>query len=388
MMARVVLLLLMMVSATALKASPRSVAATNAAELGRVVDTLCSKDVVLLGEDRHHGSGATLALKVQLVERLVRECGFRGIVFESQFYDVLDWSDAVTEGKAGRQQLADAIGAVWSRYPQFAPLVDWMYGEAKVGHLHVGGMDPQVGGITGRFSLQRLPEVLSSVLDGERRAACRRLVERQDNGAYDDAHPFDDAALHQLRTCMQDIHDRLQSMGPHAPPELRAMLDSYRAYLGFADGDAGGKRDRAMYRNFVWLRSRWPKGTRVIVWCATVHAAKSLPGARPFGSYVHATLGTRAAAIGFSALGGSYGNVGGRGKPHVMAAAAAGSLEARAFPGGGTRAMRFLGAAQLRAMGAVSARVIDYARPESLDWSQVLDGVIVLRRETAARAGR
>jgi erythromycin esterase-like protein len=388
MMARVILLLLGWVFVTALRASPHGTSEADAARIDGVVQTLCPKDVVLLGEDRHHGSAATLAVKVRLVERLVRQCGFRGIVFESQFYDMLEWSDAVTVGKAGRRQLADAIGAVWSRYPEFMPLVDWMYEEAKAGHLHVGGMDPQVGGITGRFSLQRLPAVLSSVLAGERRADCEKVIGRQDNWGYDDAHPFDDAALRQLRGCMRDIHDRLQAMGRHALPELGAMADSYSAYLGFAEGDAGGKRDRAMYRNFTWLRTRWPKGTRIIVWCATVHAAKSLPRSRPFGSYVHAAFGPHAATIGFSALGGSYGNVGGHGPPHAIGAAAAGSLEARAFAGAGAHAaLRFVGAAQLRAMGAVPARAIDYARPETLDWSQVVDGVIVLRREAAAKAG-
>jgi erythromycin esterase-like protein len=371
-------------------AADHGTAGSASAEIGQVVQALCTKDVVLLGEDLHHASATTVAVKVQIVERLVRQCGFRGVVFESQFYDMLDVDHAMAAGTASRQQLADAIGALWSRYPQFVPLVSWLYDEARAGRVRVGGMDPQAGGIAEHFSLQRLPSVLSSVLTGERREDCEDAIGRQNRWEYDDAHPFDAAALRQLRGCLRDIRHRLQATGRHAPSELSAMAASYAAYLGFADGDSSGKRDRAMYQNFAWLRSHWPKGTRIVVWCATVHAAKSLEGVyagiRPFGSYVHAAFGSRAAAIGFSALGGSYGNVGGHGVPHLLGATAAGSLEVRAFTGPGTHALRFVGRAQLQDMGVTSARAINYAKPYMLDWSRVLDGVIVLRKEVAARA--
>lgn len=395
MMARMILWLVGCLLAAPLWAAPHGaaghgVAGSESAEIGRAVQALCTKDVVLLGEDLHHASATTLNVKVRIVERLVRQCGFRGVVFESQFYDMLDVEHAMAAGTASRQQLADAIGALWSRYPQFAPLVGWLYDEAKAGRIRVGGMDPQAGGIAEHFSLERLPSVLSSVLTGERHKGCEDAIGRQNRWEYDDANPFDAMALRQLRGCLRDIRHRLQAMGRHAPPELSAMAASYAAWLGFADGDSGGRRDRAMYQNFAWLHSHWPKGTRIVVWCATVHAAKSLegayPGIRPFGSYVHAAFGSRAAAIGFSALGGSYGNVGGHGAPHVLGVAAAGSLEARAFTGPGSHALRFVGRAQLHDMGVSPARIINYAKPYTLDWSRVLDGVIVLRKEVAARA--
>jgi erythromycin esterase-like protein len=395
MMARMILWLVGCLLAAPLWAAPHGaaghgVAGLESAAIGRAVQALCTKDVVLLGEDLHHASATTLNVKVRLVERLVRQCGFRGVVFESQFYDMLDVEHAVAAGTASRQQLADAIGALWSRYPQFVPLVGWLYDEAKAGRIRVGGVDPQAGGIGEHFSLHRLPSVLSSVLIGERRKECEDAIGRQNRWEYDDTHPFGAVALRQLRGCLRDIRHRLRATGQHASPELSAMAVSYAAWLRFADGDSGGKRDRAMYQNFTWLRSHWPEGTRIVVWCATVHAATSLegvyPGVRPFGNYVRAAFGSRAAAIGFSALGGSYGNVGGHGAPHVLGAAVAGSLEARAFARPGAYVLRFVDSAQLHAMGMVSARAINYARPYTLDWSRALDGVIVLRKEVAARA--
>lgn len=369
---------------------PVNLPGSTSSGIDRAVHALCSKQVVMLGEDGHHGSGTTIAVKVRLVERLVQQCGFRGVVFESQFYDMLDFDHSITAGTATREQLADAIGAVWSRYATVAHLESWLFHEAKAGHVRVAGMDPQVGGIHEHYSEQHLPAALSSVLVGDRRAKCAAVITRQNQWTYDDGHPFDAVALGQLRSCLQDIRESLAKIGPHAPSDLSAMADSYANYLGFAAGSAPGLRDMAMYTNFVWIRAHWPKGTRIVIWTASMHAAKTLDGVsrgiRPFGSYVHEALGDQAAAIGFSALGGSYGNVGGQGQPHLIDLAAPNTLEARAFAGAETSALHFIGRAQLKTMGPVSARALNYSKPQVLDWSRVLDGIIVLRKETAAVA--
>lgn len=373
-------------------ANPPDPPAATSSDLDRVVRTLCSKQVVLLGEDLNHGSATTLAVKARLVKRLVQECGFRGVVFESQFYDMLDFERSAATGSATPTQLANAIGAVWSRYATVAHLGSWMATEANAGRLLVGGMDPQTGGITGRYSQQALSQALTSVLSGSRQIECNRLIGRQNREAYDDAHPFNGAVLHQLRDCIQDARGALHAMDVRQSAELSAMANSYANYLSFADGDERGLRDRAMYQNFAWIRSHWPKHTRIVVWCATVHAAKTFKSGRsafrPFGSYLHEALGDDAVAIGFSALAGSHGNVGGGGTPHAIGAAAPDSLESRAFATAGPSALRFVDRAQLKSIGKVSARAFDYDKPQTLDWSTVLDGVIVLRAETAATAMR
>ncbi|HEY2345235.1 MAG TPA: erythromycin esterase family protein [Xanthomonadaceae bacterium] len=360
------------------------------AEIDRAVRSVCSKDVVFLGEDDNHGGATTLALKSLLVERLVRQCGFRGVVFESQFYDFLDFDRAAADGSATRDQLNGSIGALWTRFAEFAPLVDWLYAEARAGRLRLAGMDPQAAGIGAHYSLERLPGELASVLAADRRTACEAAIHRHDNWEYDDSHSFDAAALSNLRGCLHDIRGALDAQGGKAPADLRAMADSYASYLEFADEDGRGLREKAMYANLMWIRARWPKDTRIVVWCATVHAAKSIEGARPgirsLGSYVHEALGARAAVIGISALAGSHGNAGGHGKPHALAAAAPGSLEARAFAGHDADSLRFRDGAQLKAMGKVPARALDYDTFNELDWSQLLDGVFVLREETAAMA--
>ncbi|WEN16203.1 erythromycin esterase family protein [Rhodanobacter sp. AS-Z3] len=357
-------------------------------ELDRAIHALCSKQVVLLGEDGSHAGATTIAVKAQLVRRLVQECGFGGVVFESQFYDMLAFDHAVVAGLAQHKQLADGIGALWSHYAAFAPLEDWLFAEAAAGRLRVGGMDPQAGGSDGRYSADQLPVVLSSVLAGDRRMECDLIIGRHDRWEYDEVHPFDGAALPSLRACIRDIREKLAASHGGPSSALSAMANSYANYLDFAADDPQGLRDRGMYQNLMWLRKQWPAGTRIVVWCASVHAAKTLAGSntpvRPLGSYVSEALGNHAAAIGFSALGGSYGHVGGRGLPRMLAPASPGSLESRTFATTGPRSLRFVDHKQLQALGRVSARALEYGHSETLDWSTLLDGVIVLREETPA----
>jgi hypothetical protein len=65
---------------------------------------------------------------------------------------------------------------------------------------------------------------------------------------------------------------------------------------------------------------------------------------------------------------------------------AQGTLESRAFAAAGRDALRFVNHAELVSMGKIPARALDYGKFHVLDWSRMLDGVIVLRKETAATA--
>ena len=79
-------------------------------EIGKVVSEVCQKEVVLLGEDSHHGSGKTLEVKVDLVKLLVNKCGFSEIFSESQLYDFVNLKNRIAQRTAKREELADAIG--------------------------------------------------------------------------------------------------------------------------------------------------------------------------------------------------------------------------------------------------------------------------------------
>lgn len=361
-----------------------------AAPLDRAVRAACDREVVLLGEDPSHGGGRTIAVKAILVERLLTECGFGAVLFESQFYDFLDFERELAAGRVTRKGLADAIGALWANSLEFQPLIDLLHERARTRKTFIGGIDPQVGGITGYYSQRRLGADLTSVLEASRAAECSAELHRHHLWSYDTLHPFDDPAKGRLRACIVDVRAAVTRLGDRAPRDLVAMAASYARYLAMAlDGDANA-RDLGMFENLAFHRARRPRGEKVIVWTATTHAAKvRWPGApwQPLGALIHEASPDRIFAVGFTALGGSVGRPGGRGPATSLALVEPGSLEERAMDGFAGD-LRYLSGEELKAMGRVPGRALGYSKPQTLDWSELFDGVVVLRQESAAERVR
>lgn len=358
------------------------------AELDRLVRDVCNKDIVLLGEDANHGGGRTLEVKTEIVKRLVSRCGFGAVLFESQLYDALDYEHAVADGTANLQQLANAIGALWSRAEESKPLIEYLFRETTTGRLRFGGIDPQVGGVMGEYSKQRLAAVLTAPLGDARREACADEIGRHNGWKYDDAHPFDEPAKQRLRACSDDLIAVITAQGIDVESEVAAMAAAYSRYLDMGLEGDGNLRDLGMYENILWHRARWPKRTKVIVWCATVHAAKTMHGLavemRPMGGHVHAAFGDRAATLGFSALSGSFGNPGARGEPHVLTTLPAHALEAVVLAGSDI-GLRYVDGKRLKRLGTIASRPINDRILHVAPWTEVLDGLVVLREERAIK---
>lgn len=349
--------------------------------LDRLVADTCDKQVVLLGEDSHHGSGGTMEVKTTIVRRLVDECGFSGVLFESQVYDFLDLERAFARGDATPKLVAETIGGLWSGSSDGDALAASLFQRASAGKVMLGGLDPQLGGAMQRFTQQRLPAQLASHLRGDRKAECESTLSTLTNWRFDATTRYDDVFRKSLRSCLADIQGAFPE--PHAGASNdQVMVRNLLRYLDMASGNSFAIRDRAMFDNLQWYLARLPAQAKVIVWCATVHAARQPwdgdSERLPLGYYVHRELGDRAAAIGFSALSGSRGA---RGRPPVpLTPAAAGSLEVRAFSEGAGD-LRYLDSDQLDALGAIPGRAVDYTRSTPAEWGRILDGLLVLRRE-------
>lgn len=361
------------------------------AEIDRLVRDVCRKEIVMLGEDASHGGGRTFEVKTEIVKRLVSRCGFDAVLFESQLYDMLDVEHAVAQKTATPAQLAGAIGALWARAEESKPLIDVLYRETMAGRVRIAGIDPQVGGVMGDYSKHRLGAALTGPLADDRRDACRREIDTHNGWRYDDAHPFDDAAQQRLRGCIDDIRAALVAQGIDPMSETTAMAAAYSRYLDMALGGDGNQRDLGMYENIQWHRGRWPKGMKLIVWCATVHAAKALHGLAtdmtPMGRHVHAAYGKRAATIGFTALSGRFGNPGAGGEPNVLQTADASALD-RVVLADSDAGLRYVDHKRLRRLGTIVSRPIDYRKQHAAPWAEVLDGLIVLREERATERAR
>ncbi|MEP7384475.1 MAG: erythromycin esterase family protein [Gemmatimonadota bacterium] len=354
--------------------------------LDALVKDVCQKQIVLLGEDANHGSGATLAIKVELVKRLVDECSYSAVLFESQVYDFIDLQHTIAAGTASPAQVNAAIGGLWSNARETAPLVAFLHRQAMAGRVTLGGLDPQVGGATQRYTQQRLPAVLAAYLHDARAGACETELARLTNWQYNDSISYDATTRARLRSCVTDIQVGIRQRTTSATThEADVMATNLLHYLEMSDGDDFNVRDRAMFENLGWHLSRLPKGAKVVVWCATVHAVK---GPRvnsaevPMGALIHAEFSERAAAVGFSALAGRFGRPG---KPATtLDTAPPESLEGRALAGDDS-GVRYLDRKQLASFGTVVARALNYRKPEPAAWAMLLDGLIVLREEEPQR---
>lgn len=367
----------LLVAAPGAMAAP---AAPAAAPLERLVADACGKRLVLLGEESHHGGGATVAAKAEVARRLIERCGFSVVLFEGQVYDFLALDRALREHRATPAMLSDTIGGLWSPTTDFQPFEDFLFARASEGRLTLGGIDPQLGGASQRYSQQRLAEDLFGALP---EPAGQRCVERLDtlaNWRFSDALPYDEAFRDGMRDCLAG----LATVSAASPSRL--MATNLAAYLDMSDD--GGRRDAAMADNVRGHLDRLPRDAKAIVWTASVHAATgALPAGdggsepEPMGASLRRAFGDSVAAIGIVAASGSYGKRN-RG-PFPVAQATSPLLEAGKIDAPAT--MAYLDHRQLAEAGRVPSRVLDYAHPRTHEWSSLFDGLLVIPREHPLR---
>jgi len=358
----------------------------NSGALDRVVAQVCRKQVVFLGEDAGHGGGQTLEVKVALASRLLKECRFNTVLFESPVYDFLDLERSITLHTAAQAQLGDAIGGLWSTTAEVAPWVSVLFEAQLKGEVTVLGLDPQASGATQAFARRRLARQLASELDEPRRSMCHKEIERLTNWAFDDATPYDGATRRRLSDCVGEITLAAQRKSKSGGESANVVMAKNLARtLAMSEPNGLRVRELAMADNFDWARSRLGPGAKIIVWCATVHALKE-PRLRDqperLGSHVHRLLGDDAVAIGFSAFSGSHGRQ--DQSPQRLEVAPPDALEAQAFADT-SEDIRYLDREQLDALGTISARAITYAASQRAAWGRLLDGIVVVRSERPPR---
>ena len=354
--------------------------------LTRAVDSVCGKAVVFLGEEAHHAGGGTLALKTALVRQLVDRCGFTDVVFEGQVYDFLDFNRSLRLGTASTDQLADAIGGLWSLSRESDALIDFLYARAKSGRISVSGIDPNALGATARYSQDVLPEVLSRHLPPAMKVRCEEEFQRHNRWLYDDRQPFDDAAQKSLLLCAVAARASVgDAPSIAARSDEQTMAASYVAQVSDAIGADPRARENMMYENLVRVLDGGASAghRKAIVWTATVHAIpdhESQAESMTVGQRLRTERPGATAIIAVSAFGGRYGT---RAQGKVIADARNDSLEAAAVRQQ-AGPLAWMGRKAMAKVGKAPSRLLDHEHWTTADWSSLLDGVLVLREEWPA----
>lgn len=355
--------------------------------MSEVVRGMCSSDVALIGEGANHGDGRTLAFKSALVQRLVEQCGFDAIVFESGSYDFLEIDRRQLMGETvTRAMVSSAVGGLWNRDDEVQPLITWMHEALTARRIRIGGLDDQLGSAGAFYSISEMPAELSGVLDPERAAVCRRAFQQLIYGQVGPS-PAEKAPV---LACLSEIGSAVEAMPESDDRQVRlqnlANAGRFASRQGADTANYIQGRSQSMWLNYQWWVSRrFPPGTKVIVWGATVHLSRdagaypSFAGVRNFGSHIDETYGDRAFFLGFSAGGGTYLN----GNQLRERVTGPGSLEAAALSTSNEDWV-YLDQSDLERSGPLPALVFHPApAPVAAPWSDILDGLVVFREEQA-----
>ena len=363
----------------------------------RVVHDLCDKRVALLGESPTHGFGKTMEFKAEVAQRLVDECRYTALFFESGTYDFLHIQRMLKAGDPVTQAvIAAAIGGLWAN-ADVAPLIPFLAERVRQGAVVLGGLDDQLG--RGTYAQNQMPADLVRYLGGDDRARCLGVLQKHMLWQYTSETPYNANAQAAILGCLGQIEAKVSSAARTVDGEddLAMIRNLKRTITRDYDPDprpgpdretqSFNERDKSMYENFRWLASGLPRDAKIIVWTANNHAAKDLSGVPgqagriSLGSYLHREFKGDAFALGVSAYAGSYARVG---QPvRQLEPAADSSLEARAFASGDT-STSYLDAARIRAFGRIAARPVGTTF-SAANWSEVFDGLVIVRDERPPR---
>jgi len=340
-----------------------------------VVNAICQKQIVLLGELPTHGEAHTFDAKSQIADRLIAQCGFTAILFEAGIYDFIGFERAAEGRTAAPEQLDNAIGRFWWTR-ELTPWRRALFDAATRRQVVVGGLDDQVS-ITSQYAKASLPGLIAAASSESTAAECRQTASRHVGWTYDVRTPFDEREQLRLQRCARHAADAA-AVNRSIDPADRVMLESFARYVDRQRPGAASDRDESMYRNLVWYLERLPANSRVIIWTATVHAARqrgSLPQV-PLGARVFERWGDRVGTVGFTAYAG-YTSMAGRAATPLSDAPRE-SLEATTTS---ESAWALLDSEKLRAIGRVSSRL--FGKFASETWSDYFDAVVVIRQEVA-----
>jgi erythromycin esterase-like protein len=347
------------------------------------VRDLCHRQVAMLGE-ASHGDGATFAFKAALIRRLVSECGYDAVLFESSHYDFVELMRRLRAGEAATPaMLSSAIGGIWNRYAELTPLVSFLMGEARAGRLTLGGLDDQIGSAGAFFSLDEMPIRLTALLPAEARDRCRDLIHRR---IYS-GQPTEPPASTEMNAGLLSCTEQMMVVAANRDDAHLAqnMAQAFDRDL-VPEAVRNRRRDESFYRNLQWYAARLGPRARFIIWAQNAHVARdataspNFPGGGSLGAWVQRDYGRRAFALGFSAYGGAWRSVFSRADEPIPPAPA-GTLEALAMAGV-TQHSVYRDHAWLVRTGRVEGRPFFYHEAPAT-WARVFDGMVVFRAERA-----
>ncbi len=369
-----------LITAPARADPPVDPTAGDAVALDAAIHAACDKRVVVLGETGSHSDGHAIAFKAALAQRLIAQCGFKAVLWESSFYEFDHLDRLTTAGTpVTRDQVAAAIGGIWNKDVPLQPLIDDLTARANRHDLTLGGFD-DIWGMAGMpYTTDDLPKALAARLDPADAAACTDAFHRY---IYSLDDPYTPADQHHLLDCLNHIRNAQPALDRRDLDILDSLQrDIANAFVAKAFERAAS--ERSGWLNLRTLIDRLPADSKVIVWTATVHGAREATSdgttIKSMGGYIHDAFGGRSFILAVGAAGGSFG-LAGRDTVLPIPTPATGSVEAQAMAGSDTAAV-YVSPAKLKSFGIAPAGLFFHTPTATRDWSQTVDAAVILRDE-------
>ncbi len=367
-----------------LQATQTSCANTKSTEeqLSKLVKDSCNKKVVLLGEGGNHGGGDTIALKTKILKRLVEECGFSAVFFESSVYEFINLDHSIKNNTASKKQLANSIGGIWSFTKEIKPLIDFLFTKTKDGKIKLAGLDMQTGSISATFVQTKLAKKLTNHLSKETQQQCNTELFNNFNWLYNENNPYNQNTIKKLKNCANMIIESITKLNEtKGNQELKLMAENFYSNLN----NSFNSRDEQMYKNFIWHKSRLNTDEKIVIWTATIHAVKDSSEIsekiKPLGVFIQERFKDNSFVVGFSAFSGEYFNLM-QGKAVAIRKPSKGSLEAQTI-GNSSKDVVYINPTQLKSLGKISSYLTSYDKPKTLNWYKLVDAVLVHKKETS-----
>ena len=369
--------------------------------------------IVFLGEAAH-GEGGTFLGKTRLVKYLHQKLGFDVLVFESPQYEGAKVWDALRSGGDPVAALRRGVLPAWSMAREIQPLAEYLASQANGPRpLFYAGYDPKLGPptslVTRSAELRAVLDTLG-MLDG---FTTDSIVWRGLSWslATKDSLASDSVAVEDFARGMARLGAALAARSTEPASRVWQQLlasaasnarQQRQTRIALAANDTwswtgSNLREEQGARNILWLANDRFPGHRLIVWSATIHAARSVSGvetgdstksyadSRPTGHHVSLALGSGMYTIGFVALSGEVrlGNESWKITPDQKPAA-----ELEELLGAAGFQTAFLDYRRI-ARGGDWLRQPMFSRPfaeQSMRarWTEVLDGIVFLREMAPA----
>jgi erythromycin esterase-like protein len=251
---------------------------TNLASLSRFLEAVGTARVVLIGEATH-GDGTAVALRGELTQVLYSEKGFRVLATESPWLEAERADHRLTAGETSRDSVELGFHPVWRGTRELQRTLEFIAETAGSDRpMQIVGLDPQpLRGSEGNVASQVRRELDQGTKYADHQ---HDKVQRSLTSLLSGCTSGDASALSTQAAIRRMIDDAARSPNSRrlrwrAVPAASAYLDQcHLMYVAHDPTAASERRDREMANSLLTILRQSPRA-RVVVWLASLHAAKS-----------------------------------------------------------------------------------------------------------------